>query len=133
MAKSIMHRKEDRTCYLCMKLHDDYDTRTGLQEHHVFMGNPGRKLSERYGLKIYLCFNHHTYDGGPEAIHRNNDIRRMVEKEAQKAFEKKYLCPDFREIFGKNTLDEEDRQPDQKQDGLKEITFINNMLPTIMS
>lgn len=123
MVRSIMHRKEDKTCYLCMKLHDDYSTRTALQEHHVFCGNPGRKLSERFGLKVYLCFNHHTYDGGPEAIHRNNDIRRMVEKEAQKAFEKTYPTLSFRKIFGKNTLDEEARQTD-KREGLTGIKFI---------
>lgn len=125
MAKSIMHRKEDHTCYLCMKLHDDYRTRTGLQEHHVIEGNPGRKLSERYGLKVYLCINHHTYDGGSEAIHRNNDIRRMVEKEAQKVFEKTYPTLSFRKIFGKNTLDQEDRQIHQS-DGLTGIKFIES-------
>ena len=55
MAKSIMHRKEDRTCYLCMLLRDDYNAREDLQEHHAMPGTANRRLSERYGLKVYLC------------------------------------------------------------------------------
>lgn len=90
MSKSIMHRKEDKTCYLCMKLHHNYSRHGNLEEHHVMYGGQNRRLSEKYGLKVYLCINHHTYDGGPEAVHRNDDIRRMLEKDAQRAFERAY-------------------------------------------
>ena len=69
-----------------------------------------RKLSEKYGLKVYLCIPHHLYDGGEEAVHRNDEVRRMLDKEAQKAFEKNWPDKDFRQIFGKNLLDEADRQ-----------------------
>ena len=110
MIKSIMHRKEDKTCYLCMRLHGDYSRHGNLEEHHVMFGSGRRKLSEHYGLKVYLCYAHHTYDGGPEAVHRNDAIRRMLEKDAQRAFEKAYPALNFREIFGKNVLDESERQ-----------------------
>ena len=108
--KSIMHRKEDGTCYLCMLLHNDYSRKSIRQEHHVPFGRGIRKLSEKYGLKVYLCIPHHLYDGGEEAVHRNDEVRRMLDKEAQKAFEKKWPDKDFRQIFGKNLLDESDRQ-----------------------
>lgn len=100
MAKSIMHNKADRTCYLCMKLRRDYSIRTGLQEHHVMSGTANRKLSEEYGLKVYLCLEHHT--AGPEAVHNNAGNRKMLMKEAQSIFEKKYSHEKWMEIFGRN-------------------------------
>lgn len=108
--RSIMHNKNDRTCYLCMLLHDDYTTKSVLQEHHVIFGRGQRKLSEKYGLKVYLCMCHHLYDGGEEAVHRNDEVRRILDREAQKAFERKYPDLKFIDIFGKNLLDCQDRQ-----------------------
>lgn len=109
MAKSIMHQKDSGTCYLCMKLHGDYSRKSILHEHHVMFGRGMRELSERYGLKIYICLQHHVYDGGPEAVHRNNAIRRYTEAEAQRAFEAFYPNLVFKNIFGKNAI-ESDRQ-----------------------
>lgn len=99
--KSIMHNKENHTCYLCMMLHSDYDRRNFLEEHHVFNG-PNKRLSEKYGLKVYLCREHHLTS--KEAVHINPDIRHEVQKMAQRAFEKKYPDKDFMKIFGKNYL-----------------------------
>lgn len=103
MSKSIMHSKEDRTCYLCMKLHGDYSEQYNLQEHHVVFGTANRKLSEKYGLKIYLCDGHHEHSA--EAIHVNGDIRQQVCEDAQRIFEAKHQDLSFREIFGKNYID----------------------------
>lgn len=99
--KSIMHSKEEGTCYLCMMLHSDYQRRTNLEEHHVFMG-PLRKLSERYGLKVYLCHEHHL--DNPEAVHVNCKVCELLQAEGQTVFEREYPNKDFRKIFGKNYL-----------------------------
>ena len=98
--KSIMHDKRDGTCYLCMLLHDDYGRRQ-TQEHHVFYGTANRKLSEKYGLKVYLCMEHHTYDGGTEAVHRNHDVDMKLKEMAQTDFETRYPELSFRALFGK--------------------------------
>lgn len=108
MSKSIMHDKRTGTCWLCMKLHGDGSRHAVLQEHHVLFGSGLRKLSEKYGLKIYLCPRHHLYTDGPEAVHRNNQIRRYTEGEAQRAFEKCFPHLVFKDIFGKNVLDNEE-------------------------
>lgn len=102
MAKSIMHNKNDRTCYLCMLLRQDYDTRSGLQEHHAMPGTANRKLSERYGLKVYLCLEHHT--AGPFAVHNNARVQRLIQGNAQKVFEKKYSHEKWMEVFGRNYI-----------------------------
>lgn len=99
--KSIMHDKKSGTCYLCILLNSDYSKKT-TQEHHVIYGKGNRKLSERYGLKVYLCIAHHLHDGGPYAVHRNKDISDMLCVEAQKAFGKAYPDESFRTVFGCN-------------------------------
>ena len=102
MAKSIMHRKEDRTCYLCMLLRDDYNAREDLQEHHAMPGTANRRLSERYGLKVYLCIEHHLV--GPDAVHSNIRLRRLLQADAQMAFERKHSHEEWMEAFGRNFI-----------------------------
>lgn len=106
--KSIMHNKDDHTCYLCMKLEDDYRTYPYTEEHHVIYGAGNRSLSEKYGLKIYLCFRHHNDQFSSVAVHNNPVIREMTCIDAQYAFEQKYPDKSFRQIFGKNYIDRED-------------------------
>ncbi|MCM1192912.1 MAG: hypothetical protein NC123_15610 [Butyrivibrio sp.] len=103
--RSIMQEKQDHTCYLCMMLHSDFSEKQ-TQEHHVIFGTANRRLSEKYGLKVYLCMAHH--EEGREAVHRNAVNALILKKAAQKAFEKRWPELDFRQIFGKNFLGEED-------------------------
>lgn len=105
--KSIMQDKEAGQCYLCRLLHRDYSIKPVRQEHHVIGGTANRKLSEKYGLKVWLDPDHHLY--GPEAVHKNAGVAKILHKEAQKAFERTYPDLDFREIFGKNYLTENER------------------------
>ncbi len=112
--RSIMHDKQDHTCYLCIKLHGDYRQRAGLEEHHVIGGNPGRRLSEKYGLKVYLCAEHHRIS--PEAVHKNRENRIKLQSEAQKAFMKKYPDKDFMEIFGRNYIEPEKAAVDKPKE-----------------
>lgn len=97
---SILHDRQDGTCYLCAMLEQDYRHHSYLEEHHIFGGNPGRKLSESYGLKVYLCLSHHRE--GPEAVHNNHDNMRLLQQEGQQAFQVVYPDKDFRRIFGRN-------------------------------
>lgn len=128
--KSIMQDKQDRTCYLCMMLRSDYSVKQ-TQEHHVIFGTANRKLSEKYGLKVYLCLEHH--EEGKEAVHKNAKNALMVKKEAQKAFEKRWPELNFRQIFGKNYLDESDRQqePKKKKENGPGFIFLDTDIGTI--
>lgn len=102
MARSIMHSKDDRTCYLCMLLRDDFSARVDLQEHHAMPGTANRRLSERYGLKVYLCLEHHLV--GPEAVHNNKRLLRLLQANAQMAFERKHSHEKWMEVFGRNYI-----------------------------
>lgn len=105
---SIMHSKESGTCYLCMKLHNDYRRHPALQEHHIFGGCPNRTHSGHYGLKVYLCNVHHLAGTGPEAVHSNQKVMDMLHEEGQRAFEDRFGSrEEFMKIFGKNFIMEE--------------------------
>lgn len=100
---SILHEK-DGTCYLCVKLNNDYSYKRGLQEHHVFGGVANRPISEAEGLKVYLCLHHH--EEGPEAVQNNKENNRLVQQDAQRAFEETHTREEFTKLFGRNYLEE---------------------------
>lgn len=107
MAKSIMQSKETGQCYICRLLYGDYTIKPVLEEHHVMGGTANRKLSEKYGLKVYLDPDHHRH--GTDSVHKNAKVAEMLHREAQKAFERTYPDLSFRKIFGKNYLTENER------------------------
>ncbi|MBQ0074514.1 MAG: hypothetical protein KBT34_09995 [Prevotella sp.] len=95
MARSIMQTEKE--CYVCGSTY-------GLEEHHVIYGTANRKLSEKYGLKVWLCHAHHT---GSAGVHFNRDLDMQLKKYAQECFELKYGANmSFREVFGKNYKEE---------------------------
>lgn len=98
--KSIMQQKDGR-CYLCMLYLGDHSVKA-VQEHHVMFGTANRKLSEKYGLKVYLCIYHHTE--GPDAVHNNAAIANRLKKIAQETFTREYPGKEWMQIFGKNYL-----------------------------
>ncbi|RZT00921.1 hypothetical protein [Cuneatibacter caecimuris] len=101
---SILHEKNG-TCYLCIKLYQDYRIHPVVHEHHIFGGNPGRQISEAEGLKVYLCLNHHI--NGPEAVHNNQELMRILQEDGQSAYESLYGHAAFMGKFGRNYLEEE--------------------------
>jgi len=120
MSKSIMHQK-DGTCYLCMMLKGDYDDHKITEEHHAVFGTANRKLAEHYGLKVYLCPEHHKT--GKEAVHKNYKIARRLQQDAQKVFEAKYPNLSFREIFGINYKTEDEPVATSQKEEPKEPGF----------
>ena len=105
--KSIMHEK-DGTCYLCMLLNRDDRTHSYVEEHHVIYGKGNRPLSEKYGLKVYLCLEHHRTSR--EAVHMNWENDLVLKKEAQRIFERTHSRKEFREIFGISYMDIEENE-----------------------
>ena len=99
--KSIMQER-DGTCYLCAALHGDFRYHKTLHEHHVFEGIANRRLSEEYGIKVYLCLEHHMT--GPEAVHKNQKVMDFLHQQGQEAFEQDHSREEFVRIFGANYL-----------------------------
>lgn len=100
--KSILEDKKDRTCFLCMLLRGDDSRKDYLEEHHVFFGAANRKLSEKYGLKVYLCPEHHR---GNDGVHNSRANNRVVQMYAQRKFMETHSLEEFRTIFGRSYLE----------------------------
>ena len=90
--KSIIQADTDY-CFVC--------GRYGTEIHHVFFGNPNRKLSDRYGLVIGLCYEHHRGNSG---VHHNRELDLKMKRMAQKVFEQTYPEREFLAVFGRNYL-----------------------------
>ena len=95
MSKSIIQDKKEGICFLC------HSRGVPLEEHHVF-GGGCRKLSEHYGLKVYLC--HKCHNEPPKGVHHNRTEREKLQKFVQKIAMKYYgwSKDDFIKIFGRN-------------------------------
>ena len=100
MAKSIL--QSDKECYLCRRFYNLRTTR-GLEEHHILFGRGRRELSERYGLKVWLCHNHHNEP--PLGVHFDPALMLRLQQEGQRAFEKTNSREEFVRLFGKNYLE----------------------------
>ena len=92
MARSIL--QDEKRCWICGSV-------IGLECHHIMSGTANRKLSERYGLKVWLCHEHHT---GRSGVQYNAVLNRQLRMDAQYAFEQKYDRATWMKVFGKNYL-----------------------------
>lgn len=99
--KASILQEKDGTCYLCRKLHDDYRKHAVIHEHHVF-GGANRSVSEAEGFKVYLCLEHH--ETGEEAVHRNNEMMRILQRDAQQEYERTHTREEFMRLIGRNYL-----------------------------
>lgn len=99
MAKSII-QTDKSCCYIC----GGYENGDPLDEHHVY-GNSNRKISEKYGLKVYLHHNKcHIF--GRQSVHQNAKVNRALKAKVQEIAMEHYdwTEDDFRRIFGKSYL-----------------------------
>lgn len=96
MERSIM--QTERECYICGRL-------TDLERHHVMAGTANRRLSETYGLWVYLCHNCHT---GTEGAQYNAGLNRKLKQDAQRAFQSYFGRKVWMQMFRKNYLDEQE-------------------------
>ena len=78
------------------------NTTQDLHSHHVFFGTANRRMSEKRGLKVWLCREHHT---GPNGVHFNEDLNRRLRMAGQIVYERKCgTREDFIKEFGRNYL-----------------------------
>ena len=95
MANSIIQTEKE--CYFC-------GIRAGLEEHHIFAGIANRRISEKYGLKVWLCHRDHTGKDGAQYDPQKN---LQLKQEAQRKFEALYDHEMWMRLIRKNYLSEE--------------------------
>lgn len=100
--KSILKTAKG-TCYLCAYLNNDYSHKY-TEEHHVLFGSGLRANSEKEGLKVDLCLNHHRV--GKDAVHNNKAMREKLCLIAQVEYEKTHAREEWKAFSKKNYLEE---------------------------
>lgn len=96
--KSIISNEKE--CFVC----GIKEWSGALQRHHCISGVSNRRNSEKYGLWVWLCFEHHT--GSREGVHYNRPFEVTLKKLAQIKFEEvnEGGREEFIRIFGKSWL-----------------------------
>lgn len=70
--------------------------------HHIFFGTANRKQSDKHGMTVPLCREHHR---GNKGVHHNRTLDLELKELAQGKFEAEIGSRDtFRSIFGKSYL-----------------------------
>lgn len=65
--------QDTKMCFIC-------GCKQNLECHHIFYGTAHRKLSDKYGLTIWLCNKDHRENNG---IHFNHDLDLEIKKKCQ--------------------------------------------------
>ena len=94
VSKSILQQGDPR-CFFC-------GSRLDLEEHHVLGGVANRRLSEIYGLKVWLCAYHHR--DPKDGVQYNREKADALKRLAQIAFEARHSHEEWMETFRKNYL-----------------------------
>ena len=92
--ESIIQSKNEKKCFIC-------GSENWLESHHIF-GGANRCLSEKYGLKVWLC--HYCHNEPPQGVHHNRKNAENLYKLGQTAFNLYYPDKDFVSIFGRNFI-----------------------------
>ena len=92
MAESIVQAEKE--CFFCGSV-------VGLERHLIFAGTANRKVSEKYGLTVWLCHRHHT---GADGAQYDKALNLQLKEEAQKAFESIYSNDEWMKVIGRNYL-----------------------------
>lgn len=93
--KSIIQANKN-ICFICGK--------RATEEHHCIYGTANRKLSEKDGLKVYLC--HWCHNEPPFGVHHNKNTDLKLKIIAEKKWIEYYhkTKEDFIRRYGKNYI-----------------------------
>ena len=85
MAKMSIIQKDKTICFC----YQEGGCGGVIEEHHCIYGTANRKISDREGLVVYLCIQHHK---GTNGVHGKNghDLDMRLKRIAQEAWELKY-------------------------------------------
>lgn len=90
--KSIL--QSEKECFMC-------GTTLNLERHHVIFGTAGRKISDKLGLTVWLCHEHHK---GRFSPHNDREIDLRLRRFAQSCYEDRRSREEWMEKIGRNYL-----------------------------
>lgn len=92
--KSILQTKKE--CFICSK-------KTALHDHHIYFGTARRKISEKNGFKVWLCYDHHE---GTFGVHgkKGYELDKYLKRVCQLKYEETHTREEFIKLIGKSYL-----------------------------
>lgn len=108
MAKSIMATVRG-VCFLC-------GDQCPTEKHHVYEGSGRRKLSEKYGLWVWLC--HNCHNEPPNGVHFNHekDLALKARIQIRAMYVYGWTVEQFRKLFRKSYLHDVNYHTDEGRD-----------------
>ena len=95
--KSIL--QEEKRCYFC-------GSTVGLEEHHIYFGVGLRPISERNGLKCWLCGYHHR--NTKYGVHGNRKLDLKLKETCQSKYEETHSREEWMKLIKRNYLEDND-------------------------
>lgn len=93
--KSIIQNKKQ--CFICKRS-------TGLHDHHIYFGTARRKISEKNGFKVWLCYLHHE---GTTGVHGRDghELDKYLKQTCQKKYEETHSRSEFINLIGRSYIE----------------------------
>ena len=88
--------QDSKVCLFCLK-------EEPMHKHHIYEGH-NRQRSEKNGLFVYLCPEHHRL------AHEDGRYEKLLKRHGQRMFEKTHTRDAFVRLIGKNYLDDEEEE-----------------------
>ena len=76
----------------------------GLHKHHIYFGNPNRRISENNGFWVWLRYDWHN--GASYGVHSNRAFDLDLKQICQRKYEETHSRAEFMRLIGKNYLEE---------------------------
>ena len=94
MQSILQDRKE---CYVTRRPYP-------LEEHHIYYGTGKRKISEKYGFKVWLTPEKHRFANDSVHLDPNRKLDLRLKRECQAKFEETHSREEFVDLIGKSYL-----------------------------
>ena len=74
---------------------------SNLHYHHIYFGTARRKISEKNGFKVWLCYDHHE---GTYGVHGKNghSLDLFLKVVCQKKYEETHSREEFIKLIGES-------------------------------
>ncbi len=92
---SIMQK--EKVCYIT-------GSTTNLHRHHIYFGNPNRRISEQNGFWVWLRSDWHN--GASYGVHFDRSLDLELKRACQAMYEHTHSREEFIKLIGKNYLED---------------------------
>lgn len=101
---------KDKRCYVTGRTE-------GLDKHHIFHGTGMRAISDKHGFWVYLWQPLHIAGMGGLHARPNRGLDLELKQACQRKFEETHTREEFMAIIGRNYLDDEEAEKEERQEG----------------